>query len=687
MAKKRGKGKAKGEEYDLSHIRNIGFIAHIDAGKTTTTERVLYYTGRTHKLGSVDTGTATTDWMKQEKERGITIQSAAVTTFWRGHQINIIDTPGHIDFTVEVERALKVLDGLVVIFSAVEGVEPQSETVWRQADKYGVPRIVFINKMDRMGASHERALEGMRKRLGIDPLLITLPIGEERDFVGVRHLIDLKDYVWDIDETGEKYRQIDTELTEDLKLHYEDLVLRLADYDPDILEEYEERGRVDPMKLKAALRKGVIAREVFPVFVGSALRNKGIQPLIDAIVDLLPSPLDVPPVVGYRNGEQVKVRTGEGPLVAQVFKIQIDPKGKQKLFYVRVYRGEITFMTKIYNPRTNEVMRATRIYRMFANRKEQLQVAKAGNIVALVGLSDNTETGDTLTVREEPISLERMDFPQPLVSIRVEPKYSKDTEALEEALHFVEVEDPSLKVRKDESTGQIILTGMGKLHLDIVIARLKEDMNLEVRTGRPFVSYRETVTKRAEGRGEFQQEAADTVHRGRVRVIVEPSGDDTNRMEIEGVEMGPVEEAIRSTVREAMEFGPLMGYPLRGVRVKVEVENPEEITPLGARAATMKALTEALNSAQPILLEPYAKVVVQTPKEHLSDVMDTLRGLGGDIRNVREELGYKVIEAILPLKNTFDLADNLRSASKGRATYNRDEITFRPAESHLGGQV
>ncbi len=685
MAKKREKGKRKGEEYDLSHIRNIGFIAHIDAGKTTTTERVLYYTGRTHKLGSVDTGTATTDWMKQEKERGITITSAAVTTFWKGYQINIIDTPGHIDFTVEVERSLKVLDGLVVIFSAVEGVEPQSETVWRQADKYGVPRIVFINKMDRIGASHENTLEGMRRRLGIDPLLITLPIGEEHGFVGVRHLIDLKDYVWDIDETGEKYRSEDIDLTEDLIPYYEELVLRLAEYDPDILEEYEEKGRVDPQRLKAALRKGVIAKEVFPVFVGAALRNKGIQPLIDAIVDLLPSPLDVPPVVGYRGGERVEVRTGEGPLVAQVFKIQVDPKGKQKLFYVRVYRGEITFMTKLYNPRTNEVMRATRIYRMFANRKEQLQVAKAGDIVALVGLSDRTETGDTLTVQEDPVELERMDFPQPLVSIRVEPKYSKDAEALEEALHFMEVEDPSLKVRKDEGTGQIVLTGMGKLHLDVVVSRLREDMNLEVRTGKPFVSYRETVTKRAEGYGEFHQETADSVHRGKVRVVVEPSEDERNRLEIEGVGMGPVDEAIRSTVRESMEFGPLMGYPLRGVKVRVKVENPEEITPLGARAATLKALTEALNSAHPILLEPYAKVVVQTPKEYLSAIMDTLRTLGGDIRRIDEEFGYKVVEAVLPLKSTFDLADKLRSASKGRVTYNIEEITFKPAENQLGG--
>ncbi len=682
MGKKKGKTPKGGEEYDLSKIRNIGFIAHIDAGKTTTTERVLYYTGRTHKLGSVDTGTATTDWMKQEKERGITITSAAVTTFWKGHQINIIDTPGHIDFTVEVERALKVLDGLVVIFSAVEGVEPQSETVWRQANKYGVARIVFINKMDRIGASHERTIEGMRKRLGVDPLLITLPIGEEHGFIGVKHLIDLKEYIWDIDETGEKYRTEDLELTEDILPYYEDIIIKLADYDPTIFEEYEEKGRVEPSRLKRALREAVIRKEIFPVFIGSALRNKGIQPLIDAIVDLLPSPLDVPPVTGMKDGDIVEVKTGEGPLVAQVFKVQVDPKGKQKLFYVRVYRGEITFMTRLYNPRTGETMRATRIYRMFANRKEQLQVARAGDIVALVGLSDRTETGDTLTVKEEPIVLERMDIPQPLVSIRVEPKYSKDAEALEEALHFLEVEDPSLKVRKDESTGQIVLTGMGKLHLDVIVSRLKEDMNLEVHTGKPFVSYRETISRRAEGYGEFHQETADTIHRGRVRVVVEPSEREDNVLEIEGVEMGPVDEAIRSTFYEAMEFGPLMGYPLKGVKVRVIVENPEEITPLGARAATLKALTEALNKAEPILLEPYARVLVQTPPEYLGGIMDTLRTLGGEIKNITEEFGYQVIEAILPLRNTFDLADNLRSASKGRATYDIKDITFRPAENY-----
>ncbi|NPB03657.1 MAG: GTP-binding protein [Thermotogae bacterium] len=676
MAKK-GRSKRK-KEYDLSRIRNIGFIAHIDAGKTTTTERVLYYTGRTHKLGSVDTGTATTDWMPLEKEKGITITSAVVTTFWRGHQINIIDTPGHIDFTVEVERSLKVLDGLVVIFSAVEGVEPQSETVWRQANKYGVPRIVFINKMDRVGASHERAIEGMRRRLNINPLLITLPVGEEHGFVGVEHLIDLKRYIWDIDETGERYRTEDLDLSGDLLDLYEDMVLRLAEYDPEILEEYEKKGRVDPSRMKAALRKAVIKREIFPVFVGAALRNKGIQPLLDAIIDLLPSPLDVPPVVGTIRDKRIRVETGEGPLVAQVFKVQIDPRGKQKLFYVRIYRGEITFMTKIYNPRTGETMRATRIYRMHANRKEQLQVARAGDIVALVGLSDRTETGDTLASPEEPVVLDRIEFPEPLVSLRVEPRYSKDADSLEEALGYLAVEDPSLKVSKDEESGQIVLTGMGKLHLDVVIRRLKDDLNLEVRTGRPFVSYRESIGGSAEGYGQFHQETADTVHKGKVRAYVEPVEGEENILEVEGVEMGPLEEVLREVFKESMNFGPYMGYPLQGVKVKLVVENPQEASPLGVRAAAVKALHEALNRAKPILLEPYAKVVVQTPPEYLGATMDTLKVLGGDIKDVYEEFGYQVVEAILPLKNTFDLAESLRSASKARATYDIKEITFKP---------
>ncbi len=678
---KRGTKERREEEYDVGRIRNIGFIAHIDAGKTTTTERVLYYTGRTHRLGSVDLGTATTDWMKQEKERGITITAAAVTTFWRGHQINIIDTPGHIDFTFEVERSLKVLDGLVVIFSAVEGVEPQSETVWRQAEKYGIPRIIFINKMDRLGASYERVVEGLRQKLNIEPTLITLPIGEEKDFIGVKHLVELKEYIWDVDETGERYRTEPLEITEDVLPFYEDLLLRLSEYDPMILEEYGERGEVSPQRVKAALREGVIRREVFPVFVGSALKNKGIQPLIDAIVDLLPSPLDVPAVGGTLKGERVKVETGEGPLVAQVFKIQMDEKGKQKLYYTRIYRGEITFMTKLYNPRTGETMRATRIYRMFANRKEQLRVARAGDIVALVGLSESTQTGDTLTSEKEVVELDRMEFPQPLVSVRVEPKYSSDAERLEEALHFLEVEDPSLKVKKDESTGQIILTGMGKLHLDVVVSRLKENMNLEVRTGKPFVSYRESITARAESRAEFHYEAADRVHRGKVRVVVEPAEGEENEIEVEGVDIGPLYEAVLSAFRESTEFGPIMGYPVIGVRVRAYVENPEEASPLGVRAALLKALGEAFEKAKPVLLEPYVKALVQTPPEHLGAVMDVLRSLGGDIKNIWEEFGYQVVESVLPLKNTFDLADRLRSASKGRASYDLKEVQFRPKSS------
>lgn len=664
------------DRVDLKKIRNIGFIAHIDAGKTTTTERVLYYTGKTHKLGSVDEGTATTDWMIQEKERGITITSAATTCFWKGHQINIIDTPGHIDFTVEVERSLKVLDGLVVIFSAVEGVEPQSETVWRQAERYKVPRIVFINKMDRIGADFKRVLEGMKKKLGVDPLVITLPIGVENDFVGVIHLVEKKRYIWDIDPTGEKFRVEDYEFDEESLNYYEEIILKASEYDYEIFEIYEKEGFVPPEKIKEALRKGVIENKIFPVFVGSALKNKGIQPLMDAIIDLLPSPLDIPSVHGKLNGEDVFVHTGEGNLVAQVFKIQVDPKSKNKYFYTRIYRGEITFMTKIYNPRTGKTMRATRIYRMHANRKEQLNKAEPGDIVALVGLSDDTITGDTLTSPDEPIILDRIPFPEPLVSISVEPKRSSDEGALEEILRIFEAEDPSLKVRKDESTGQFILTGMGKLHLDIIIDRLKRDYNIDVRTGKPYVSYRESITSSSSSRAEFVKETADKVHKGVVEVEIEVS--DKNEMEVYGDVPKEIYEVLRYAFEEVIEFGPIMGYPVIGVKAKFKINYSPEFTPLGIRAAAVKALSEAIEKANPILLEPYAKIKVMTPGEYLGNVIDKLRSLDGDIRNIYDEFGMITVEVLMPLKNTFDLAGELRSASQGRAFYNITSVEFLP---------
>ncbi len=664
------------DKVDLKKVRNIGFVAHIDAGKTTTTERVLYYTGKTHKLGSVDEGTATTDWMIQEKERGITITSAATTCFWKGHRINIIDTPGHIDFTVEVERSLKVLDGLVVIFSAVEGVEPQSETVWRQAERYKVPRIVFINKMDRIGADFKRVVEGMKKKLGVDPLIITLPIGMESEFVGVIHLVEKKRYIWDVDPTGEKFRIEDYEFDEESLNYYEDIILKASEYDDEIFEIYEKEGFVPPEKIKEALRKGVIENKIFPVFVGSALKNKGIQPLMDAIIDLLPSPLDVPPVHGKLNDKDIFVHTGEGNLVAQVFKIQVDPKGKNKYFYTRIYRGEITFMTKIYNPRTGKTMRATRIYRMHANRKEQLKKAEAGDIVALVGLSDDTITGDTLTSADEPVILDMIPFPEPLVSIAVEPKRSSDESTLEEVLRIFEAEDPSLKVRKDESTGQFILTGMGKLHLDIIIDRLKRDYNIEVRTGKPYVSYRETITSSSSSKAEFVKETAEKVHKGVVEVEVEVS--DKNQMEVYGDVPKEIYEVLRYAFEEVIEFGPIMGYPVIGVKVRFKINHSPEFTPLGIRAAAVKALSEALEKANPILLEPYAKIKVMTPGEYLGNVIDKLRSLDGDIRNIYDELGVSTVEALIPLKNTFDLAGELRSASQGRAFYSITSVEFLP---------
>jgi translation elongation factor 2 (EF-2/EF-G) len=488
------------ENYDISKIRNIGFVAHIDAGKTTTTERVLFYTGRIHKIGEVDEGTATTDWMIQEKERGITITSAAVTTYYKGYRINIIDTPGHVDFTIEVERSLRVLDGLIVIFSAVEGVEPQSETVWHQADKYKVPRIAFINKLDRIGANPFRVIEQMKSRLTIKPILIQYPIGIENEFIGVIDLIEKKAYIWDIDEIGQNYRIEDIDFNQEQMKFYEDIIFNLSEIDEKIIEEYEKNLFVNPQIIKNALRKAVLELKFVPILLGAAFRNKGIQPLLDAIIDYLPSPIDLPPIEGIdpiTNEKIIRYPSENEPFCGLVFKVQVDPESLQELFYTRIYSGAIKVNQKILNVNTNQEQRATRIYLMHSNRKNAINLARAGEIIAIVGLK-NTLTGHTLSDIQKPIKLEGLEYPEPVVSIAIEPKSSKDLERLEEVLKFLLDEDPSLRLKKDNETGQMILSGMGELHLEIIIDRINRNFGIPVRAGKPQVTYRETVLNEVE---------------------------------------------------------------------------------------------------------------------------------------------------------------------------------------------
>ncbi len=676
------------EEYSLERTRNIGFAAHIDAGKTTTTERVLFYTGRTHRLGDVDEGTATTDWMDLEKERGITITSAATTCFWKGHRINIIDTPGHVDFTVEVERALRVLDGLVIIFSAVEGVEPQSETIWLQAEKYKVPRIAFINKMDRAGADHMRVISQIRSKFDTIPLLLQLPIGMEDSFVGVKSFVDRKLYIWDIDETGIEYRVEDWEFNDQERTQYEEMIMLLSDYDEGMLDEYESKGFVDQERLIRVIRKLVIERKILPIFLGSALRNKGIQPLIDAIVYYLPSPLDLPPIVGKhpKTYEPIERHPDENePFCALVFKVQLDTRSSKKLYYTRIYSGRIRVNQKVLNATIGKEQRVKRIYLMHANRKEQINEAKVGDIVALVGLED-TLTGHTLSDPKHPIVLEGMSYPEPVVSIAIEPKTQSELEKLEEVLRSFEAEDPTFKAKYDEESGQIVLMGMGELHLDIIIERMKREFNLHVRRGKPQVAFKETITKEVELEVEEEKELGGTKHHGKVKVRVSPNTSNwKNDISIPKDIPDEYKEALVEVVEEMLDFGPVAGYPIVGVNVEIKaLYFTPNTTPLGVRLASRKALGQAFEKAQAILLEPIAEMEIVVPEDYLGNVITDMGARGGDVKMIEQfmEDRKKVIVRI-PLRKTFGYATHLRSITQGRAYFWMKIVGFEPVKEKL----
>jgi len=673
------------ENYDISKIRNIGFAAHIDAGKTTTTERVLFYTGRIHKIGEVDEGTATTDWMIQEKERGITITSAAVTTYYKGYRINIIDTPGHVDFTIEVERSLRVLDGLIVIFSAVEGVEPQSETVWHQADKYKVPRIAFINKLDRIGANPFRVIEQMKNRLTIKPILIQYPIGIENEFIGVIDLIEKKAYIWDIDEIGQNYRIEDIEFNQEQMKLYEDIIFNLSEIDERIIEEYEKNLFVNPQIIKNALRKAVLELKFVPVLLGAAFRNKGIQPLLDAIIDYLPSPIDLPPIEGIdpiTNEKIIRYPSENEPFCGLVFKVQVDPESLQELFYTRIYSGAIKVNQKILNVNTNQEQRATRIYLMHSNRKNAINLARAGEIIAISGLK-NTLTGHTLSDIQKPIKLEGLEYPDPVVSIAIEPKSSKDLERLEEVLKFLLDEDPSLRLKKDNETGQMILSGMGELHLEIIIDRINRNFGIPVRAGKPQVTYRETVLNEVEIISEEEKEIGGSKHFGKVKIRIIPKERGSgNSYKILVNLNDEFIKAIESGINEAFGYGPIAGYPVVDVEIIIEdVFLNQWTTSLGLRLAVLKGIKEGFKKANGILLEPVVEVEIITPPEFVGNITSDLSSRGAHLKSIEQysEFLQKVI-AIIPLRKIFGYATQLRSITQGRASFWMKISHFEPVE-------
>jgi elongation factor G len=664
-------------ERTLNTIRNIGIVAHIDAGKTTTTERILFYTGRTHRIGEVDEGSATMDWMVQERERGITITSAATTCQWRQHTINIIDTPGHVDFTAEVERSLRVLDGAVVILSAVEGVQPQSETVWRQADRYGVPRVVFINKMDRTGADFFRTLEMMRDRLEARAVPLQIPIGAEDGFEGIVDLLRMKSIIYTDDlGTRSDVTEIPEALRPQAEAYREKLIEAAAELDDDLTEKYLEGRALSEEEIRKALRKGTISAKVVPVLCGTSFRNKGVQPLLDAVVDYLPSPLDVPPMEGKNpKSDAIEQREPDpaGPFSALAFKIVTD-SFVGKLTYFRVYSGRLKAGSYVYNATRDTKERVSRILQMHANHREDIPEVLAGNVVAAVGLRETT-TGDTLCDEAHPIILESIKFPEPVISVAVEPKTRADEEKLGASLAKLAEEDPTFKIRFDPETAQTIISGMGELHLEIITDRLLREFKVEANVGRPQVAYRETIRAAAEAEGRYIRQTGGRGQYGHVYLSVEPLPRGTgiefvNKItggKIPREYIGPVEAGLR----EAAEGGVLAGYPIVDVRATLTDGSFHEVdsSEMAFKIAGSLAFKAAVEKGRPVLLEPMMKVEAVTPEQYMGDVIGDLNSRRGRILTMEQRGALRIIGAEVPLSEMFGYATALRSNTQGRATY------------------
>jgi elongation factor G len=670
-------------------------MAHIDAGKTTTTERILFYTGRVHRLGEVDEGSATMDWMIQERERGITITSAATTCLWRDHRINIIDTPGHVDFTMEVERSLRVLDGAVVLLSAVEGVQPQSETVWRQADRYRVPRLIFVNKMDRTGADFGRTVEMIRDRLGANPVPIQLPIGAEEGFEGVVDLVRNRSIIY-LDDLGTRSdeTEIPAGLREQAEAAREHLIEVCADLDDALAHKYLEGGEITERELRDVLRRGTLAAKIVPVLCGSAFRNKGVQPLLDAVVDYLPSPLDLPAIVGTdpRTGERVeRAADPSGPLAALAFKIISDPY-VGKLTYFRVYSGTLRAGSYVYNANKRQKERVSRILQMHANHREDIPEVSAGNVVAAVGLRV-TATGDSLCDEASPIILEAMHFPDPVISVAVEPKTKADEERLSTSLARLADEDPTFRVRFDDETGQTIISGMGELHLEIIVDRLLREFNVQANVGRPQVAYKETIRRSATADGRYVRQTGGRGQYGHAVITIEPLPRGSGIEFVDAIRGGAIPQEyikpVEAGIREAAEAGVLAGYPVVDFRATLVDGSYHEVdsSEMAFKIAGSLAFKEAAARAQPVLLEPMMKVEVVTPEAYMGDVIADLNARRGRIEGVESQGSLRVIRAVVPLAEMFGYATALRSVSQGRATYAMEPSHYEDVPASVAEQV
>ncbi|BBZ10465.1 elongation factor G [Mycobacterium branderi] len=668
---------------DLSKVRNFGIMAHIDAGKTTTTERILYYTGINYKIGEVHDGAATMDWMEQEQERGITITSAATTTFWKDNQLNIIDTPGHVDFTVEVERNLRVLDGAVAVFDGKEGVEPQSEQVWRQADKYNVPRICFVNKMDKIGADFYFSVKTMEERLGANAVPIQLPIGSESEFEGVVDLVEMNAKVWRGEtKLGETYDTIDipAELAETAEEYRTKLLELVAETDEELLEKYVGGEEITVDEIKAAIRKLTIASEIYPVLCGSAFKNKGVQPMLDAVVDYLPSPLDVPPATGHAPGNEdeeiVRHASTDEPFSALAFKIATHPFFG-KLTYIRVYSGTVDSGSQVINATKGKKERLGKLFQMHSNKENPVERASAGHIYAVIGLKDTT-TGDTLSDPNQQVVLESMTFPDPVIEVAIEPKTKSDQEKLSASIQKLAEEDPTFKVHLDQETGQTVIGGMGELHLDILVDRMRREFKVEANVGKPQVAYKETIRRKVEHvEYTHKKQTGGSGQFAKVIITVEPfTGEDGATYEFENKVTGgrvPREyiPSVDAGAQDAMQYGVLAGYPLVNLKVTLEDGAFHEVdsSEMAFKIAGSQALKKAAGQAQPVILEPIMAVEVTTPEDYMGDVIGDLNSRRGQIQAMEERGGARVVKAHVPLSEMFGYVGDLRSKTQGRANY------------------
>lgn len=676
----------------IEKTRNIGIMAHIDAGKTTTTERILYYTGITYKMGEVDEGTAVMDWMEQEQERGITITSAATTCFWKGHKINIIDTPGHVDFTAEVERSLRVLDGAIIIFCGVGGVEPQSETVWRQADKYRVPRISYINKMDRVGANFFQVVNEIKGRLGANPVPVQIPLGEEENFQGVIDLVEMKAIVYDSDLLGADYsvREIPNSYLPLVNKWREILIEKVSEIDEEVLSKYLSGEEIKPEDLKRGLRYGTVNLKLIPVFCGASFKNKGVQPLLDGVVDYLPSPLDIPPVSGLNpqtNMKEIRKADDEEPFSALVFKIMNDPYMGQ-LSYFRVYSGSLSAGFTVYNSRKNKEERIGRILKMHANKREEIKKVFAGDIAATVGLKF-VSTGDTLCSPSHPIILESIKFPEPVISVAIEPKTKADHERLSNALTRFAQEDPTFKVHKDANTGETLISGMGELHLEIIIDRMRREFNVQANVGKPQVAFKETITIPAIGEGKYIRQTGGKGQYGHVKIKIEPGERGSGIEFYNKIEGGVIPREfipeVEKGIREAAEVGVFAGYPLTDIVVTLFDGSYHEVdsSPIAFKIAGSLALKDAVEKANPTLLEPIMRVDIFVPNEYVGDVVGDLNARRGKIESLFSKGNITELKSLVPLADLFGYATALRTITQGRGSHTIEFHSYREVSPEL----